>query len=148
MELDELAQQRPDIAQAFIDQGRQTERDRIQAVLDHEAASNREALAKYLAFETELDMQTMVAVLQAAPKTPPPIVSPPEPNHEQKVSTPASTPTPTSIPTPASPGFEQVMAALNNPEIEPAYDEVEDPTEALAQRIARGDTDKNKGGAR
>ncbi|GAU80570.1 hypothetical protein [Bosea sp. BIWAKO-01] len=44
---------------------------RANAIMTAEAAKGREALAKHLAYETDLDFETAIAVLAAGPAEPP-----------------------------------------------------------------------------
>ena len=97
---------------AAIVQGRQQERERLSAILDAQVASGREPLARHLALTTDLPADQALAVLQASPLQPTPVSNDPT-------------------------GFEQVMARLGNPAIEPDDEASEtDEVDAVAQRIA------------
>lgn len=90
----------------------QKERKRIGAIIASSAAEGRDQLAQHLAFSTDMSAEIALAALEVAPKT-----------------TQAATPT-------ANTGFDQVMANMQNPQIEPeAQDEALD-AEAIAKRIA------------
>jgi signal peptide peptidase SppA len=78
-------------AEAF-EQGRQAERERIGAILNHEAAAGREATAKVLALETDMDAEAAAKVLAAS----------------QKAETPAQA---------KGDQFSQHMAKLGNPDV-------------------------------
>jgi signal peptide peptidase SppA len=54
--------------QAGLTAGKQAERERIGAILNHEAAAGREATAKVLALETDMDAEAAAKVLAASPK--------------------------------------------------------------------------------
>jgi signal peptide peptidase SppA len=57
--------------QAGLTAGKQAERERIGAILNHEAAAGREATAKVLALETDMDAEAAAKVLAASPKVEP-----------------------------------------------------------------------------
>lgn len=89
------------------------ERERIGAIISSEAAKGREQLAQHLAFSTDMNADMALATLNASP-----------------VKTEASTPV-------SNTGFEQVMASVGNPAIEPDAPEQEgDDADAVAKRIA------------
>lgn len=90
------------------------ERERIGAIISSEAAKGREQLAQHLAFSTDMNADMALATLNASP-----------------VKTEASTPV-------SNTGFEQVMASVGNPAIEPDAPEQEgDDADAVAKRIAK-----------
>jgi len=94
--------------------GRQQERERIGAIIAADAAKGREQLAQHLAFATDMAAEMALTTLEAAPT-------------KVEVKTPASVT-----------GFEQAMASVNNPAIDPDCGEhEEDDAEAVAKRIAR-----------
>jgi signal peptide peptidase SppA len=100
--------------QQAAQQGIQQERERIGAIVSSEAAKGREQLAQHLAFSTDMTVDMALATLNASP-----------------VKTEAPS-------TATNTGFEQVMAAVNNPAIEPDAPEQEtDDAEAVAKRIAQ-----------
>jgi signal peptide peptidase SppA len=91
-----------------------TERERIGAIISSEAAKGREQLAQHLAFSTDMSADMALATLNASP-----------------VKAEASTPV-------SNTGFEQVMASVGNPAIEPDAPEQEgDDADAVAKRIAK-----------
>lgn len=100
--------------QQAAQQGIQQERERIGAIVSSEAAKGREQLAQHLAFSTDMTVDMALATLNASPvKTEAPSMA-------------------------TNTGFEQVMAAVNNPAIEPDAPEQEtDDAEAVAKRIAQ-----------
>jgi signal peptide peptidase SppA len=118
MDLETLQAEHPQLVAALIaqgvDQGRAQERERIGAIVGAESAQGREQLARHLAFATDMPAEMAVAALEAAPV--------------QAAQAP-ETPTATS-------GFEQVMAAMGNPAIEPDGDDEEDALEDVAKRLA------------
>ena len=90
------------------------ERERIGAIISSETAKGREQLAQHLAFSTDMNADMALATLNASP-----------------VKTEASTPV-------SNTGFEQVMASVGNPAIEPDVPEQEgDDADAVAKRIAK-----------
>jgi signal peptide peptidase SppA len=98
--------------------GATDERQRIGAILSSDLAVGRESLAHHFAFQTPMPVEDVLAALDASPAIE---ASTPEQNQ-------------------SSPGFEQVMAGIENPAVEPAADntphsEAEQAT-AMAQRIA------------
>ncbi len=98
--------------------GSTDERQRIGAILNSELAIGRESLARHFAFETAMPVGDVLAALEASPAT--------------EATAPQTNPT--------SHGFEQVMASIENPDVDPAADdepqsEAEQAT-AIAQRIA------------
>ena len=100
--------------QQAAQQGIQQERERIGAIVSSEAAKGREQLAQHLAFSTDMTVDMALATLNASP-----------------VKTEAPS-------TATNTGFEQVMATVNNPAIEPDAPEQEtDDAEAVAKRIAQ-----------
>jgi len=100
--------------QQAAQQGIQQERERIGAIVSSEAAKGREQLAQHLAFSTDMTVDMALATLNASP-----------------VKTEAPS-------TATSTGFEQVMATVINPAIEPDAPEQEtDDAEAVAKRIAQ-----------
>jgi len=91
-----------------------TERERIGAIISSEAAKGREQLAQHLAFSTDMSADMALATLGASP-----------------VKAEASAPV-------SNTGFEQVMASVGNPAIEPDAPEQEgDDADAVAKRIAK-----------
>ena len=91
-----------------------TERERIGAIISSEAAKGRERLAQHLAFSTDMSADMALATLDASP-----------------VKAEASAPV-------SNTGFEQVMASVGNPAIEPDAPEQEgDDADAVAKRIAK-----------
>ncbi|CAH0992186.1 hypothetical protein SIN8267_02302 [Sinobacterium norvegicum] len=91
-----------------------TERERIGAIISSEAAKGREQLAQHLAFSTDMSADMALATLDASP-----------------VKAEASAPV-------SNTGFEQVMASVGNPAIEPDAPEQEgDDADAVAKRIAK-----------
>ena len=82
------------------------ERERIAAIITHEAAKSRETLAHHLAFATELSVDMALATLNAAATTS------------------------------ESNGFAQAMATISNPIITEGEENHENDDEALAKRIA------------
>ena len=111
---------RSEALQAGIDKGCLQERDRIGAIIGADVAKGREQLAQHLAFSTDMAADMALATLAAAPQ-------------QVKESTPVSTT-----------GFEQVMATINNPAIEPDGNESEEASaDVVAKRIAQF----SKGGA-
>lgn len=100
--------------QQAAQQGIQQERERIGAIVSSEAAKGREQLAQHLAFSTDMTVDMALATLNASP-----------------VKTEAPS-------TATNTGFEQVMATVTNPAIEPDASEQEtDDAETVAQRIAQ-----------
>ncbi len=99
-------------------QGRSDERKRIGAILNADSATGRESLARHFAFETDLSVESVLAALDASPM--------------KAAAAPVADNT--------SPGFEQVMATIDNPAIEPTADHESlsetDTLAATAQRIA------------
>lgn len=90
------------------------ERERIGTIISSEAAKGREQLAQHLAFSTDMNADMALATLNASP-----------------VKAEASTPV-------SNTGFEQVMASVGNPAIEPDAPEQEgDDADAVAKRIAK-----------
>ncbi|MGI1678991.1 MAG: S49 family peptidase [Cellvibrionaceae bacterium] len=90
------------------------ERERIGAIISSEAAKGREQLAQHLAFSTDMNADMALATLNASP-----------------VKAEASAPV-------SNTGFEQVMASVGNPAIEPDAPEQEgDDADAVAKRIAK-----------
>lgn len=90
------------------------ERERIGAIISSEAAKGREQLAQHLAFSTDMSADMALATLNASP-----------------VKAEASAPV-------SNTGFEQVMASVGNPAIEPDAPEQEgDDADAVAKRIAK-----------
>ena len=100
--------------QQATQQGIVQERERMGAILSSEAAKGREPLAQHLAFSTDMTAEMALATLDASPiKT--------------EVSAPVS-----------NTGFEQVMATVSNPAIEPDAQEQEgDDADTVAKRIAQ-----------
>ncbi len=100
--------------QQAAQQGIQQERERVGAIVSSEAAKGREQLAQHLAFSTDMTVDMALATLNASPVK-------------------------TEVPSTATnTGFEQVMAAVNNPAIEPDAPEQEtDDAETVAKRIAQ-----------
>ncbi len=95
-------------------QGIQQERERIGAIVSSEAAKGREQLAQHLAFSTDMTVDMALATLNASPVK------------SEAPSTATNT------------GFEQVMATVTNPAIEPDAPEQEtDDAETVAKRIAQ-----------
>ena len=91
-----------------------TERERIGAIISSEAAKGREQLAQHLAFSTDMSADMALATLNTSP-----------------VKAEASAPV-------SNTGFEQVMASVGNPAIEPDAPEQEgDDADAVAKRIAK-----------
>ena len=91
-----------------------TERERLGAIISSEAAKGREQLAQHLAFSTDMSADMALATLDASP-----------------VKAEASAPV-------SNTGFEQVMASVGNPAIEPDAPEQEgDDADAVAKRIAK-----------
>lgn len=114
------AESRTEAQQEGVQQGRQQERDRIAAIISADTAKGREQLAQHLAFATDMAADMALATLDAAPVKP-------EAAHPVSVT-----------------GFEQAMATVNNPAIEPDDGEhEEDNTDSVAKRIAQF----SKGGA-
>ncbi|TQV73086.1 S49 family peptidase [Aliikangiella marina] len=100
--------------QQAAQQGIQQERERIGAIVSSEAAKGREQLAQHLAFSTDMTVDMALATLNASP-----------------VKTEAPS-------TATNTGFEQVMATVTNPAIEPDAPEQEtDDAETVAKRIAQ-----------
>jgi len=90
------------------------ERERIGAIISSDAAKGREQLAQHLAFSTDMNADMALATLDASP-----------------VKAEASAPV-------SNTGFEQVMASVGNPAIEPDAPEQEgDDADAVAKRIAK-----------
>lgn len=92
-------------------EGASAEKDRIAAILTHEEAQGREAQARTLAIDTDLDAAAAAKVLAASPKAE-------EPKAE-------------------GPGFEQAMAEAGNPDVgvgEEAEGD-EDPAKAAAAAV-------------
>ena len=90
------------------------ERERIGTIISSEAAKGREQLAQHLAFSTDMSADMALATLDASP-----------------VKAEASAPV-------SNTGFEQVMASVGNPAIEPDTPEQEgDDADAVAKRIAK-----------
>jgi len=108
------AEGRDEAMEECVRQGRQQERERIGAIIAADAAKGREQLAQHLAFATDMAAEMALATLEAAPT-------------KAEVKTAASVT-----------GFEQAMASVNNPAIDPDGGEhEEDDAEAVAKRIAR-----------
>ena len=100
--------------QQAAQQGIQQERERIGAIVSSEAAKGREQLAQHLAFSTDMTVDMALATLNASPVK------------SEAPSTATNT------------GFEQVMATVTNPAIEPDAPEQEtDDAETVAKRIAQ-----------
>lgn len=90
------------------------ERERIGTIISSETAKGREQLAQHLAFSTDMSADMALATLDASP-----------------VKAEASAPV-------SNTGFEQVMASVGNPAIEPDAPEQErDDADAVAKRIAK-----------
>jgi signal peptide peptidase SppA len=90
------------------------ERERIGSIISSDAAKGREQLAQHLAFSTDMSADMALATLDASP-----------------VKAEASAPV-------SNTGFEQVMASVSNPAIEPDAPEQEgDDADAVAKRIAK-----------
>jgi signal peptide peptidase SppA len=90
------------------------ERERIGTIISSETAKGREQLAQHLAFSTDMSADMALATLNASP-----------------VKAEASAPV-------SNTGFEQVMASVGNPAIEPDAPEQEgDDADAVAKRIAK-----------
>lgn len=113
------AEQQQQIAAAAAE-ARQSERTRIQAILEHPEAQGREALARTLAFTTDMSPETAAPILTAAPMA----------ATLEETTIAALTP------------FEQAMAQNSNATIQP--DHVDDPSagapthkKALGQSIAK-----------
>lgn len=76
MNIDKLKADHPDVYQAIYNDGAasakadggKVERDRIAAILNHEAAEGREDMAKTLALETDMNAEQAAKVLASAPK--------------------------------------------------------------------------------
>jgi signal peptide peptidase SppA len=100
--------------QQAAQQGIQQERERIGAIVSSEAAKGREQLAQHLAFSTDMTVDMALATLNASP-----------------VKTEAPS-------TATNTGFEQAMATVTNPAIEPDAPEQEaNDAETVAKRIAQ-----------
>lgn len=100
--------------QQAAQQGIQQERERIGAIVSSEAAKGREQLAQHLAFSTDMTVDMALATLSASP-----------------VKTEAPS-------TATNTGFEQAMATVTNPAIEPDAPEQEaNDAETVAKRIAQ-----------
>jgi len=100
--------------QQAAQQGIQQERERIGEIVSSEAAKGREQLAQHLAFSTDMTVDMALATLNASPA---------------KAEAPS---------TATNTGFEQAMATVTNPAIEPDAPEQEtDDAEAVAKRIAQ-----------
>lgn len=108
------AEGRNEAMEEGVNQGRQQERERIGAIVAAEAAKGREQLAQHLAFATDMTAEMALSTLEAAPIK---VVM----KNQASVT-----------------GFEQAMASVDNPAIDPDGDEhEEDDAEAVAKRIAR-----------
>lgn len=95
-------------------QGGQQERERIGAIISADVAKGREQLAQHLAFSTDMAVDMVLATLNAAP-----------------IKTVEKAPV-------SGTGFEQAMAVVSNPDVEPNADEQEgDDADAIAKRIAQ-----------
>ncbi len=110
MDVNSLTENHPDLLAQVQTDARNAERIRIQTVLESEAATGREALARHLAFATDMATDMAVGMLGKAPK------------EEPKAATPGS--------------FEQVMRDLGNPSIQPAANSDVDDVDATARRLA------------
>lgn len=100
--------------QQAAQQGIQQERERIGAIVSSEAAKGREQLAQHLAFSTDMTVDMALATLNASP-----------------VKTEAPS-------TATNTGFQQAMATVTNPAIEPDAPEQEaNDAETVAKRIAQ-----------
>lgn len=64
----ELAQQHPEAAASLRAEGATQERERVQAILDSDAAAGRDNLARHLAFQTDTEADKAKELLEAAPK--------------------------------------------------------------------------------
>lgn len=71
--MSEQTQTAPAVAPAAMNDAaaRQAERDRVAAILNHQEAQGREAMARHLAFSTTMSAEEAAALLAAAPKTVP-----------------------------------------------------------------------------
>lgn len=108
------AEGRNEAMEEGVRQGQQQERERIGAIVAAEAAKGREQLAQHLAFATDMSAEIALSTLEAAP---------------MKVEL---------KPQASVTGFEQAMASVDNPAIDPDGDEQEeDDADAVAKRIAR-----------
>lgn len=124
LDLDTLKADYPALVSAIADEateqgmaeglqaGKVQERLRLSTILTAEESIGREALAHYFAFETELPMSDAIAALSASPKN--------------EISMDEN-----------SPGFEQLMASMNNPDIEPAAE-----TETVSEDVQVDDAAK------
>ena len=102
------------ISKEASQQSVQKERERIGAIISSDAAKGREQLAQHLAFSTDMNAEMALATLDASP-----------------IKTEVSAPVPNT-------SFEQVMATVSNPAIEPDAPEQEgDDADAVAKRIAQ-----------
>src|SRR5215471_392565 len=90
------------------------ERQRIRSILECAEAEGREGLARYLAFQTNDDLDKARGILSASPKTPPAIPIPPRAN-----------------------AFEQAMSRIPNPQVGLGSDEEDQSPAAEAARILR-----------
>lgn len=118
LDLDTLKAEHPQLVQTLINQGvaqgAEQERQRIGEIIAGEAAAGRERLAHHLAFNTELPAEIALTTLKAALA-------------REDIVPPSKPPTH---------GFEQVMATIKNPSIEPACETDPDDPNMLAKRIA------------
>lgn len=110
-ELDEIKRKAcADGLKEGLSQGAETERQRIAAILDHEAAATRAKLARHLALHSDMTPESAAAALEAAPM-------------EASLQTGRS-------------AFEQHMDRLGNPTVgADAGSEGADSEEALVQRV-------------
>ncbi len=109
MDLPTLTRDHPDLVAQIQAEARTSERARIQTVLDSEDAAGRETLARHLAFSTDMEPDTAMAMLGKTPK-------------EQSA--------------PQSGSFDQVMRDLGNPKIVPAANTEQDDVDVTAKRLA------------
>ena len=121
MNLDELKATYPEHVGALIQEGKDSERQRIAAIFGADEAQSRQALASHLAFNTELTIEAIQGALAAAPL--------------EVASTPPTEPTPQP-----TTDFAQVMATITNPDIPPGGDDdspEEESEDVVAKRIAQ-----------
>lgn len=114
MDVNTLKESHPDLLAQVQADACQSERIRIQTVLESAEATGRESLARHLAFATDMTSDVAVGMLAKAPKE--------APKEEPKAAAPGS--------------FEQVMRDLGNPSIQPATGSDVDDVDATARRLA------------
>jgi len=111
MDKKELEAQYPELVKSLISEGKTEEKTRIAQILNSELAEGRESAAKVFALEMDIKAADALKVLATIAKK-----EEPAPQVQSE--------------------FAKVMAAMPNPQIEPAMDAEVNSAEAVAKRIA------------